>query len=169
MKGIIFLLLISMFCLTSCDSSTDPKFTNSIKVIPLESGYDLSSNIHPYMQKELFNEKDIVYYEWATHTIKLNSTALERIKNEKRELLQHKFVLEVNGHIIYTGTFWSHIFSSLCSGPVINLMQDIQGKYSFMFDECKIENGYHSENTSWDPRSDQRLFLALKGNNLLKE
>ncbi|MEM3404548.1 MAG: hypothetical protein QXJ17_08440 [Nitrososphaeria archaeon] len=91
----------------------------------------------------VISDKDIMFYNWTSHHIKLNGEGIERIKKiDFFEKLYHKsFVVMLNGKEMYKGSFWSDIDSTSYSGVVIIDVLAVQNNIT---DTLRIEPCYPS-------------------------
>jgi hypothetical protein len=107
----------------------------------------------------VISDKDIMFYNWTSHNIRLNSEGIDRIKGmDFYEKLYHKsFVVMLNGKEMYNGSFWSDADSMPPSGIVILDIIAIQyGKT----DTLRIEPCYPSVQfcKGVDPRNNSEIF-----------
>jgi len=108
----------------------------------------------------LLTERDIVRYDWATHTMEMTE---EGVKKLPRVGTRGKaFVIVADGQRCYRGAFWTPISSISHPNPVV---------LPFGGRMRKIERAYPSAEFAKgdDPRSDSRLLNVLKEVGKLRE
>jgi len=107
----------------------------------------------------VISDKDIMFYNWTSHHIRLNREAIERIKGiDFFKKLYHKpFVVMLDGREIYNGSFWSDMDSMSYSGVAI---LDILAVQNNMMDILRIEPCYPSVQfcKGADPRNNSEIF-----------
>ena len=108
----------------------------------------------PLRQKPFLTASDLVYYEWASHEIKLTQEAYSRVEG------LFNLPIEAGGKDrIYAGAFWSSASSFFYEGVVINQPFDEESK--------TIEISFNGANPEEDPRSDPDIWRALFQKDLL--
>lgn len=122
-------------------------------------------NLKPY-GKPLVEIGDISSYLKDTHEIRFNFTGADKLKKMKKSLLGKPFAVFVNGEAIYTGAFWTNLYSQSFGGVYIDL-NEIEGD----FPTVKLRLGYPGEKffTGKDPRSDERILKELENGGFLYE
>ena len=101
----------------------------------------------------VISDRDIVWYNWASHEIKLTTEGLGKIEALKVPVSGTPFMIRLNGKEIYDGSFWVSISSIPYSGIVIDTLE-IQNN------TMKIEKGYPSSGffKGTDPRNNSEIF-----------
>lgn len=132
----ILITIIIAALLTACSSGTGgktpidetPTATGKANPKGLEiylvqekssSANDNKTDVNEYELEEepLLSESDILSYNWQTHCIELKNNG-----NIDRDLLRRQFVVMADGERIYSGAFWSNIFSMI--PPTISIYID---------------------------------------------
>ena len=107
----------------------------------------------------VISDKDIMFYNWTSHNIRLNSEGVDRIKGmDFFEKLYHKsFVVMLNGKEMYNGSFWSDVDSMPYSGVAIIYLLAVHNN---MTDTLRISPCYPSVQfcKGVDPRSNSEIF-----------
>jgi len=102
----------------------------------------------------VISDKDIISYNRTSHEIKLNQEGIAKIRT--LDLCRKPFVMRLNGRTIYSGSFWSDIFSFPYSGIVIT---DILAVQHGSTDTIRIEPCYPPQFCECvDPRNNHELF-----------
>jgi hypothetical protein len=101
----------------------------------------------------IISDRDIVWYNWTSHEIKLTAEGVGKIEALKVPMSGTPFVIKLNDKEIYNGSFWVSISSISYSGIVINTLE-IQNNI------VKIEKGYPSSGffKGTDPRNNSEIF-----------
>lgn len=111
----------------------------------------------------VISDKDIMFYNWTSHCIRLNGEGINRIKGmDFYEKLYHKsFVVMLNGREMYNGSFWSDADSMPHSGVAI---LDIIAVQDGKTDILRIEPCYPSMQfcKGVDPRNNSEIFDYFK-------
>lgn len=110
----------------------------------------------PLAKNPLISDKDIVSYDWESHTLTVDPSVLPRIKTT--HVWGTPFVVVVDGKPIYVGAFYSGASSQSCPLPVI--MTD---PWSRTNNTIKIQRGYPTGNFApTDFRPDPRIKTVLQ-------
>ncbi len=116
--------------------------------------------------KPLLTNEDIVEYRWQSHEMLLTDQGWKKFKTIPQEEIREKtFVVMANGERCYHGAFWRNILSVSYPYPVIIIN-------TLSSNTIKIERAYPSEKFAkgfFDPRSDRRIFSALKYSGKLRQ
>lgn len=147
--------------LAGCEKFSPARF----ELYPAKS----NSPAAPYAELEtpaILTDRDIVSYDWATHSIALTEVGEKRIFDYKKRrvwasdrwvssLPGKEFIVVADGQQCYRGAFWERIWSQSHGEPVIDVYRrtgtiTIQRCYpqSFTFGS--------------DPRNDPRIAKLLK-------
>lgn len=109
----------------------------------------------------VLSDKDILAYEWETHTMTLVPSAIERLPRPGAGGIQ--FVVVADGERCYAGAFWSSMSSMGCSLPVIRVDRLVDPPPE---GSLRIDWGYPGRKRSIDerddPRSDPRVKKCLE-------
>jgi hypothetical protein len=151
----ILLCIYGLSCTSQVSEPTEPHFgiflvkTNQTDI----SESELEN--HP-----LITERDIVSYDWQTHTIFLTESGQKKITSAEVGI---PFVIVADGQRCYRGAFWSRIRSASYGEPVIDVFQ--AGR------TIQIQRAYPDASFAVgdDPRFDRRIRLALEAAGKLKE
>jgi len=165
----IGIIVILMFCV-SCKNAGGLDISIELFIFTddeaISEGYEsLSSN-----GELVFNEENIIEYNWKTHEISLKNIISDSKKNKGSIFGDggsttlnteggDRCALVVNGEILYTGYFEQSMISSFYPTGVV--VKDIQN--GILIDFIKVSG---SEDV--DPRSNEKLNNALEKLNLLK-
>ena len=111
----------------------------------------------------VISDKDIMFYNWTSHQIRLNVEGIDRIKGmDFFEKLYHKsFVVMLNGREMYNGSFWSDMDSMPYSSiAILDIIAVQDGKT----DTLRIEGCYPSVQfcKGVDPRNNSEIFDYFK-------
>jgi len=112
----------------------------------------------PLEAAPLFTEKDIVTYEWATHTLRLTDEASKRLPHPQGCI---PFVVAIDGRPVYLGAFTSGLSSYIPRAPVVGLddldreAREAQAKGEIRIDPPPISG-------TPDPRGDPRIRKRLQ-------
>ncbi len=122
-------------------------------------------NLKPF-GKPVVEIGDISTYLKDTHEIRFNYSGANKLKKLKDTLGGKPFVIFVNDEAIYTGAFWSYLYSLSFNGVYLDL-DEIEGDYP----KVQLRLGYPSKKffTGKDPRSDERIFDELEKGGFLYE
>ena len=106
---------------------------------------------------------DFLSYSPETYTFELSPKAVKKLEEMKQELYQVPFAIEVNGHLIYTGYFWTSFSSLSCDWATIDSWR-IYGP-----NLLQVELGYPG---AWDGvpdrRNDERIIETFQRDHKLK-
>ena len=112
----------------------------------------------------VISDKDIMFYNWTSHHIRLNGEGIDRVKGMGFfDKLYHKsFVVMLNGREMYNGSFWSDMDSMSYSGVAI---MDILAVQNNMTNTLRVEPCYPSVQfcKGVDPRDHSEIFEYFKG------
>jgi hypothetical protein len=107
----------------------------------------------------VISDKDIMFYNWTSHHIRLNGEGIDRVKGIDffKKLYHKSFVVMLNGREMYNGSFWSDMDSMSYSGVAIMDPLAVQNN---MTDTLRIEPCYPSLQfcKGADPRSNPEIF-----------
>jgi len=106
----------------------------------------------------LLTEKDIVSYDWATHTMELTEEGTKGLPPAREmRTVGKSFVVVADGQRCYRGAFWTPLSSISHPNPVI-LVTPLPAR------TVRIERAYPSAKSAKgeDPRSDARLLKVLR-------
>jgi hypothetical protein len=105
----------------------------------------------------VISDRNIVWYNWASHEIKLTDEGLGKVEALKVPVSGTPFMIKLNGKEIYNGSFWVSISSISYSGIVINTLE-IQNN------TMKIEKGYPSSGffEGTDPRNNSDIHYYFQ-------
>lgn len=132
----------------------DPYYLKSVHV-------DLHAS--ELLEEPVISDRDIVEYNWTTHTVKISSSAAARIP--RPDSFGIPFIVVADGHRCYVGGFWTSTSSVACpSRPIIDVEEARGGIF-------RIERGWYPVETQQgeDPRNDTRIYECLKALGKLKE
>lgn len=120
----------------------------------------------PLAEEPIITTEDIDNYLWDIHAINLNEEAYKKIYaifSQGMPMSGVPFVILAKGERIYAGAFWSMASSLPFDGVIILQPFDPAGS------PLIISLGYPTQEfyTGEDPRSDDRLKLALEEADLL--
>lgn len=118
----------------------------------------------PLPKQPLLTDNDIIEYRWKSHKIVLSEEGLKKIQSiNKHDMSGTLFVVMADGVRCYQGAFWMGILSVSYPFPVI-LVDEATLKV------LTIDRAYPSAEFAKgkDPRSDTRVFNALKNVEKLK-
>jgi hypothetical protein len=117
------------------------------------------------LRAPLLEQNDIISYNWSNHILRLTDDARKKFK--ENYLFKRKFIVCVDGIEVYQGTFWSSLSSEGCRGPII---QDFYIDRKLNEDKIYISYNYPVPGSDKkDPRSDKRIYDALKKANKIWE
>lgn len=110
----------------------------------------------------VITEKDIISYDWLTHTILLTESGQKKIRGLGTDPHGKPFVIVADGQRCYRGAFWSRILSVSHGEPIIDVFQ--AGR------TIQIQRAYPDASFAVgdDPRPDKRVRLALEATGKLK-
>lgn len=112
-------------------------------------------------KEPVISDADILSYDFASHTLLVRRSALARLPSPP--VWHQPFVLVADGQRIYVGAF-STMLSSY-SSPVPSILVDFRD----FTNELSINRGYPPGfGGGPDPRSDDRIRVALSGLHVLK-
>lgn len=167
---IVFLVLISIiiFCQIVFGQANPKRFSIYLLSPKIKSNQLASldlKTVKPYGEP-LVEIGDISSYLKDTHEIRFDWSGADRLKRKKDLLKGKSFAVFVNDEAIYTGAFWTKIYSQSFDGVYIDL-DEIEGE----FPKVKLNLGYPTEKffTGNDPRSDERIFTELAKGGFLYE
>ena len=111
----------------------------------------------------VISDKDIMFYNWTSHNIRLNGEGIDRVKGIDffKKLYHKSFVAKLNGREMYNGSFWSDMDSMSYSGVAI---MDILAVQNNVTDTLRVEPCYTSAQfcKGIDPRSNSAIFDHFK-------
>ena len=136
---------------------------------------DVEERVRAYLQRKpgdiplanfpLISDRDIESYDWKTHTLTVDRTAIRRIL---RPLVWGTpFVVVVDGAPVYVGAFYSSVSSQSCPVPVIMTDSFLNRTNTLVID--RAYPGATPDQLANDPRSDGRIKIALQALGKLKE
>jgi hypothetical protein len=109
-------------------------------------------------------EREIDFYEWSTHKLKLKPGVVNKVESKLSGSLVHgvRFMVAANGVNCYEGVFTTSLSSFSQSCPVI-CFEDIETDPDRWDTELMISLGYPGPEyfRGKDPRSDPRIRAAL--------
>lgn len=114
-----------------------------------------------FLLPPIVNSKDLLSYNCIDHSITVSKEAASRMREQP---IGAKFAVMINGYIVYTGTFWSTIYSTSKDDLIICINTPAS------INKFKIMNGYPSSKffTGVDQRSQWCIFDYLIRENKLK-
>jgi hypothetical protein len=108
----------------------------------------------------VISDKDIMFYNWTSHHIKLNGEGIDGVK--KLDLYHKSFVVKLNGKVMYNGSFWSDFDSMSYSGVAILDIITVQDGWT---DTLRVEyscviplSGSVQFCEGVDPRNNSEIF-----------
>jgi hypothetical protein len=117
--------------------------------------------------KPFITADDISWYLKDNHELTLDYEVGLRLKKLAVPVSGRPFVVFSGDEPVYAGAFWNSFSSISFKGVVINV-SNLKGDFPLL----KLELGYPplaSENVSFDPRPDPRIFKALEKRSVLRE
>jgi hypothetical protein len=119
----------------------------------------------PLAKYPLISDQDIESYDWKTHTLTMDRSAIRRIL---RPLVWGTpFVVVVDGAPVYIGAFYSGASSQSCPVPVILTDGFLNRTNTLVID--RAYPGATPDQLANDPRSDARIKNSLQALGKLKE
>lgn len=117
--------------------------------------------------KPFITADDMYWYLKDTHVVVLDYQTGLRLKKLNVPASGRPFVVFSGDEPVYTGAFWNSLSSISFKGVVINV-SDLKGD----FPDVKLDLGYPplaTNDISFDPRPDSRIFKALEKRGVLRE
>jgi len=124
--------------------------------IMFTSGYKkyLEEDMHTaeLMEKPIITDKDIIEYDWVSHTVTISKEAVKRIPKPFTS-----FIVVADGKRCYAGCFWSRISSHSCHLPIIDFVDAKDGTF-------RIKASYPKDRVmlKYDLRVDKRIKNSLQ-------
>jgi len=119
----------------------------------------------PLAKYPLISDRDIESYDWTTHTLTVDRSAIRRIRTPW--VWGTPFVVVADGQPVYVGAFYTAASSQSCPVPVV-VADGVLNRTNTLV----IERAYPAATPDWlanDPRSDKRVKNALQALGRLKE
>lgn len=170
MKLISFMVVLSMALFLGCKEESSQPASPSSKLaiynlsdtsITAAQAWDMPLNTLSLASTPFATERDIVSYNWTTHSFTLQpllEPVIANLKTKPGKSAGVPFVITVNNERIYLGAFWWSYSSMIPQVPYIDVM--FPSPYQIKFD---------STSSHPDSRGDQRIHDALKAAGILVE
>jgi len=112
----------------------------------------------------LFDEEDVVYYNWTSHTITLSETGIQKLPRTRTLDMdgwhQREFMVRLGDEELYRGRFWNPISSASPDGVTIDLLRAQQEEVLVL---------QYSDGRGKDPRAVNSLRRHFQSNRKIEE
>jgi hypothetical protein len=106
----------------------------------------------------VLTEKDIISYDWATHTMELTEDGIKKLPSTREVGVNGRaFVIVADGKRCYRGAFWTSFSSLAHPNPVIDVLRG--GRTTRKIERASFLGSFAKGD---DPRSDKRVHKALE-------
>ena len=160
--------LLNPVLISATDTGNGPSFAIYPANVKASQGNQGSLDTLPLANQPLLTDADIIEYRWNSHKILLSEQGIRKLGSvNKQDMRGTLFVVVANGERCYQGAFWSMLWSSSYSYPVIALdVPDVKKTINVITIERAYPNAEFAEGD--DPRNDDRVLHALKQAGKLK-